>query len=66
MVPLAMTWRGTRSNKDPQAKQAGKDAFSQLATLADRYNEEDRTAGRPPAFKTFLRRQTLGQGTMQR
>jgi hypothetical protein len=66
MVPLAMTWRGARSARDPGVKLAGKAAFAQLAALADRYNAEDREAGRPPAYDTFIRRRAAGQGTMER
>jgi hypothetical protein len=66
LVTLALTWRGGRSSRDAAVKLASKEAFSQLAALTDRYNAEDRAAGRPPGYETFIRRRLRGQGVMER
>ena len=66
MLPLVMTWRGTRSARDPSLKRAGKQAFADLCRLADEYNAEDRAEGRPAIALLVVRRRALGQGLLGR
>jgi predicted nucleic acid-binding Zn ribbon protein len=52
---LAQAWRGGRSTKNLSAREQAKWAFSELCTLTDRWNAEDRAAGRPIAAAVLAR-----------
>lgn len=43
MMPLILAWRGGRGQKD-----VSKWAWAQVAALADKWNAEDKAAGRTP------------------
>lgn len=47
MVPLVLAWRAGKSGSE-KTKGSSKWAFSELCRLADRWNKEDRDAGRAP------------------
>lgn len=57
---LAMAWRSARSARTPEAKDAGRKAFSALCRVLDAYAAEDTQAGRPNAVGLFRRREALG------
>lgn len=60
IVAMAKAWRMARSIKDPELKQAGKEAFGMLCRELDALIAEDAKAGRVQALKVFRRRQLAG------
>lgn len=60
ITTLVQAWRAARSTRDPLAKKAGKVAFSDLCALADRWNAEDRAAGRVPAPDVVIQQAAMG------
>lgn len=51
-VMALMAWRGAKGKKGDDT---GRRAFSEVCRLADRFNAEDKAAGRPPAGNFFAR-----------
>lgn len=49
LVKLVQTMRMGKKSKDPAIKAAVAYAFQEVSALGDRYNREDREAGRPSA-----------------
>jgi hypothetical protein len=60
MATLAQAWWGHGSSKDKAFKMTAKEAYSQLATLARKYNAEDKDAGRMSATEVLVRRRAKG------
>ena len=60
---LVQAWRTGRHRRPGTADRAtANDALSQLATLADQWNAEDKAAGRPGAIKLLQRRSAMMEG----
>lgn len=60
IMPPLLSWRASRnyrgdSEQKVAARAVGKDAFAELCRLADKFNAEDKSAGRQPAFKFYAR-----------
>lgn len=70
IVGMAKAWRAGRSIKDPDLRQAAKEAFSQMCRELDELNAQDKKAGRLPALRLFYRRMRAGlldfQGCLSR
>jgi hypothetical protein len=61
IMPPLLAWRAGRNYRGDSAervaaREVGKSAFAEMCRLADKFNAEDKAAGRQPAFK-FYRRQ---------
>lgn len=52
VMTLALAWRGAKSKR---ADPVGKRAFAELCRELDRYNAEDRAAGRRSAYEVLAR-----------
>lgn len=54
-IPIMLAWRGKRGQGA-----TAKYAFEQMSALADKWNAEDRAAGRPPMYSAVEKKRRAG------
>jgi len=60
LATLAQAWRMGRNTRNPKAKATATAAFSDMCTLLDRYNAEDKAASRPGGLAAVQRQSAWG------